>query len=370
MNGTALIVDDTPTNVHVLVACLSAAGLRTLVAEDGESALEQLQFARPDIILLDVMMPGIDGVETCRRIKARPETRDIPIIFMTAVADMTNKLRGFEAGAVDYITKPYHHDEVVSRIRTQLTLRSQRLELESMLEHRNRFMRIAAHDIRNPLAVVLAWSEMALAEASDGGHAELESMLQRILTSARRTRDIIEDFLSLQVIRGRGETRALGPVDLGAAVSQVVEQQRYAAEQKGIEIQVEVDPAVPSALGDGTRTHQVLTNYVSNAVKYSPQGSRVTVALRPGDIGPRVEVRDQGPGIPVANRDSLFVEFAKIPNKPTGGETSTGLGLAIVKHLVEMQGGCVGAEFPAERGSVFWFELPCATAIVSGPPGG
>lgn len=360
MKGTALIVDDTPTNVHVLVECLSAAGLSTLVAEDGESALEQLQFALPDIILLDVMMPGIDGVETCRRIKSIPTARDIPVIFMTAVADLTNKIRGFEAGAVDYITKPYHHEEVLSRIQTQLTLRRQRLELEAMLEQRNRFMRIAAHDIRNPLAVVLAWTDMALVEAGEARHTELELMLQRIQTSARRTRDIIEDFLSLQVIRGDRQPSAAASINLSETILQVVEQHRYAGEQKNIRIEVEAQPGVPLALGDATRANQILTNYVSNAVKYSPRGTCVTVAFRQGRLGPRIEVRDQGPGVPPKNRSSLFVEFAKIPNKPTGGETSTGLGLAIVKHLAEMQGGCVGADFPDSGGSIFWFELPSA----------
>lgn len=358
MKGTVLVVDDTPTNVQVLVECLSTAGYRALVAEDGESALDQLQHTLPDIILLDVMMPGIDGFETCRRLKARPEVADIPVIFMTAVTEISNKIRGFEVGAVDYITKPYHHGEVLSRVATQLTLRRQHLELQAMLEQRAKFMRIAAHDLRNPLTAVVAWTDLALEDARAAGLTSMENMLVRIKASANRTSHIIEDFLNLQVLRAGGSEYRQEPFDLAEVVMQVVDQHRYAAEQKKIGLEYTPPASATRAVGHPAHTNQILTNYVSNAIKYSPPGRCVMVAVKPGGPGWRVEVQDQGPGIQPKDRPSLFVEFARIPNKPTGGETSTGLGLAIVKHLAEVQGGKVGADFPAEGGSVFWLEIP------------
>lgn len=134
VRGTVLLVDDNPVNLHVLMDYLLAEGYRPLIAEDGEDALQQAAFARPDIILLDVMMPGINGFETCRRLKSAPETAEIPVIMITALDDIDNKIKGFSAGAVDYITKPFHQVEVLARVETHLTLHRQKQALEAALE--------------------------------------------------------------------------------------------------------------------------------------------------------------------------------------------------------------------------------------------
>src|SRR5882762_9832480 len=133
MSETILIVDDTPANLGVLVETLGTAGYSLMVAEDGEEALTQTEQTQPDLILLDVMMPGIDGFETCRRLKAQPHTRDIPVLFMTALSETADKVKAFAAGAVDYITKPIEHDEALARVSTHLALRRLRRELEEQL---------------------------------------------------------------------------------------------------------------------------------------------------------------------------------------------------------------------------------------------
>jgi len=128
--GIILIVDDNPTNLGVLSDGLSDSGFEVLIAQDGESAIERVDYAHPDIILLDVLMPGIDGFETCRQLKANPSTQDIPVIFMTALSDTVDKVKGFELGAVDYITKPIQHEEVLARVRTHLTIRKLTQQLQ------------------------------------------------------------------------------------------------------------------------------------------------------------------------------------------------------------------------------------------------
>ena len=153
MAATILIVDDTPANLNVLLQCLGDAGHRVLVAEDGEEALELLARAAPDLVLLDVMMPGIDGFETCRRLKADPAHADLPVIFMTALSETEQKLQGFAAGAVDYITKPIQHEEALARVSTHLELRRLQRRLTDELALKQRFMRIASHDLRNPLCL-------------------------------------------------------------------------------------------------------------------------------------------------------------------------------------------------------------------------
>ncbi len=357
MPETILIVDDTPANLSVLVDALADTGHQLLVAEDGEDALEQVTRTLPDLLLLDVMMPGIDGYETCRRLKARPETRDIPVIFMTAMHDTAEKVKAFGAGAVDYITKPIQHEEALARIQAHITLRRLRRELERELALRDRFMRIAAHDLRNPLCLILMSGEMARRKGIDG---PISDYLENINSSARQIRRIIDTFLSGQRVGDEGRTPLPGRTDLNLIAAAVTAQNEPAAERKSITMEVELAAELPPAQGDAAYAYQALTNYLSNALKFLPAGGRVVVRTSADEMNVRCVVADNGPGVKLAERAQLFTDHARLSNRPTGGEESTGFGLSIVKQLIESEGGRVGAEFPPEGGSVFWFELPIA----------
>ena len=351
MPETILIVDDTPANLGVLVETLGAAGYQLMVAEDGEEALAQTEQTQPDLILLDVMMPGIDGFETCRRLKARPQTRDVPVLFMTALNEKADKLTAFSAGGVDYITKPIEQEEAMARVRTHLTLRGLRRKLQEQLAVKERFMRIAGHDLRNPLCLILMAAEIARRRP-----AEAAGYLENISESAGQMRRIIDTFLEL---RGGGTTLpAQGRVDLGLLAGAVARQHELVAERKRITLATELSERLPLARGDAALAYQAFMNFTSNALKFTPPGGRVTISTRALDDRIREEVQDNGPGIPPAERGQLFVEHARLSPRPTDGEESNGVGLAIVKHLVEAQSGKVGADFPAEGGSIFWFELP------------
>ena len=351
MPDTILIVDDTPANLSVLAECLSTAGYSLMVAEDGEEAISQTRLSRPSLILLDVMMPGIDGFETCRRFKASADTRDIPVIFMTALADTTEKVRAFNAGAVDYITKPIQHAEALARISTHLTLCQLRRELEKELALKQKFMRIAAHDLRNPLCLIL----MAGAQARrKGAPPAIAEQLENIDFSARQMQSIIDTFLNVQ-------KPGTGRVNLNVLAQAVVAQNEPAAQNKNISLSLQTAETLPVVSTEAGHAYQALTNYVSNAVKFLTSGQRILVRTRPTGKTVRIEVQDDGPGVPAAERPSLFTEYAKLSIRPTGGEESTGLGLSIVKQLIESQGGKVGADFPAEGGSIFWFELPATS---------
>lgn len=360
---TVLIVDDTPANLGVLVAYLTAAGYRTLIAEDGEDALEQVKHVTPDIILLDVMMPGLDGFETCQRLKAQEATRDIPVLFMTALSGTEDKVRGFSVGAVDYVTKPLQSEEVLARVQTHLTLRAQQAKIEeqrALLAQRNemkdRFMRIASHDLRNLLSVMSLRCSLLLEDGEVPPKDVFDEALGKLKISIGRMNDIIHGFLSHS--GGRGFEVKAGRVDLRSLLREVSEQYRSLAEKKQISLSCDCCAELPLVLADGARTHQVLTNYLSNAIKFSPPGTQVTLRATHRDKTVRVDVCDQGPGVVLEEREQLFTEFAALSNKPTAGEESTGLGLSIVKRLIEAQGGRAGADFPAEGGSIFWAELP------------
>ena len=355
MPETILIVDDTPANLGVLVETLGAAGYQLMVAEDGEEALAQTEQTRPDLILLDVMMPGLDGFETCRRLKARASTRDIPVLFMTALSETADKVKAFGAGGVDYITKPIEHEEALARVRTHLTMRRLRREVEAQLALKERFMRIAGHDLRNPLCLILMAAD--LARRQPGASPEIQRYVENIGESATQMRRIIDTFLEL---RGPASSSPNGAsrVDVNLLAEAVVRQHAHVAERKTITVGMELTADLPAARCDAALTYQALANFTSNALKFTPPGGRVTVGTRRMDGCIRVEVRDTGPGVPTQERTQLFHEHARLSPRPTGGEESNGLGLAIVKHLVEAQTGTVGADFPSEGGSVFWFELP------------
>lgn len=354
MPETILIVDDTPANLSVLVDTLSEAGYQLMVAEDGEDALAQTAHTRPDLILLDVMMPGLDGFETCARLKASADTRDIPVIFMTALNETGEKVRAFGAGAVDYITKPIQHEEALARIGTHLTIRRLRQKLEQQLTLTERFMRIASHDLRNPLCLILMSGELARRK---GAPPEVAEYLESIHASAGQMRRIIDTFLNVRRPGDNGRGPA-GRVDLNLMAAAVIAQNEPAAERKQVALATELDRDLPLARADIGHAYQALTNYVSNAIKFLPPGGRVVVRTRATDFTVRLAVHDNGPGVPVAERAALFTEFARLSNRPTAGEESTGIGLSIVKQLIEGERGSVGAEFPPEGGSVFWFELP------------
>jgi signal transduction histidine kinase len=326
-----------------------------MVAEDGEDALAQTTHTKPDLILLDVMMPGLDGFETCGRLKADPATKDIPVIFMTALNETAEKVRAFKAGAVDYITKPIQHEEALARISTHLTIRRLGARLEQQLALTERFMRIASHDLRNPLCLILMSGELARRK---GATPEVGEYLASIHASAGQMRRIIDTFLN-----GRKSDDGRGPagrVDLNLMAVAVVAQNEPAAERKQVAVTLELGENLPQAKADAGYAYQALTNYLSNAIKFLPAGGRVVIRSRATDYRVRLEVADNGPGVPAAERAALFTEFARLSNRPTGGEESTGIGLSIVKQLIEGEHGSVGADFPAEGGAIFWFELPVA----------
>jgi two-component system sensor histidine kinase/response regulator len=201
--GILLIVDDNPTNLELLLDTLKDSGFKVLVAKDGPSTFQRLEYALPDLILLDVLMPGMDGFEVCRRLKENKATRDIPVIFMTSLDDTNNKIRGFQVGAVDYVTKPFQQEEVMARITTHLTLRrlqqhlrqknAELAQANAELEERNReldtFAQTVAHELKNPLGLVMGFAEIIAKEGSLP--EDLRKLLEVIAKSGRKMRSII-----------------------------------------------------------------------------------------------------------------------------------------------------------------------------------
>ena len=363
-----LVVDDVSKNLQVVGTMLRNEGYHVMPATSGMQALERAQAQPPDLILLDLMMPEMDGLEVCKRLKANASMRQIPVIFLTASNEMEHLVSGFEAGAVDYITKPFNPPELLARVRTHLELQHARARLREMNDEKNEFMGIVAHDLRNPLGTIQGFADLLL-EDPDIARDEREDFTRRIRDTANRMSEMVQNLLDANRIE-RGEMKLnLVPVELSALLAGVVEvyRPRAAAKQQSLLLQNEVAPI--TVVVDPSVLVQVLENLVSNAVKYSPPGKDIFVRLKKLPDGVRCEVQDEGPGLSPEDQKKLFGKFARLSAKPTGGEHATGLGLSIVKKMVEAMNGQVWCASELGSGALFVVQLPAATALTNPPTG-
>lgn len=344
-----LVVDDTLANLRLLINLLSAYGYNVRPAQSGQVALAAIEVSRPDIILLDINMPEMNGYEVCRRLKSQEATRDIPVIFVSALDDTESKLEAFKSGGVDYISKPFQLEEVSARIKTHLTIR----RLQDGLEERNRdlaaFDRSVAHDLRSPLTALLGISELMRMSSEQRTDENVAS----VLDAANRMRTIIDSLLLFAKI---GNAQAeIAPVNMGELVLKVCGGLKMEIAQRKAEVVIE-DGEWPVVAGHAPWVEQVWVNYITNALKYGGTPPKVELAWDVGPEGdPRFIVRDNGPGLSPEQREVVFNEFSRLDAAKT--EEGHGLGLSIVRRIVEKLGGQVGLESDPGQGSEFFFTL-------------
>jgi signal transduction histidine kinase len=355
-----LIVDDDKINHRLLQAFLRNNGYTLTDADSGENALAAYEKHQPDLVLLDVVLPGIDGYETCQRLRKTYGKACAPIIFITAKSAPEDIVHGFEVGGVDYLTKPLKAKEVEARIRTQLENRALIEQLGRTNAAKNRLLGMAAHDLRNPLASIRGLAEFL----GDGVVGPLTpdqlELVQTIRDASHSMLDLVNDLLDTATIEAGELNIRLQPENLPELVTKSIALISIEAGKKTTRIAFEPPPEAIRINADGAKIKQVIENLLSNAVKYSPRGSVVTVivASNPKSSAVSFCVRDQGPGIPANEHNKLFKDFSRLSVKPTGGEKSTGLGLAICRKIVEAHHGTITAENLPERGCEFRVTLP------------
>lgn len=375
---TVLIVDDNPDHSEITIKHLEEIGYKTFIAGDGEMALERVKFFLPDIILLDIGMPGMGGYETCRRLKADPRTRDIPVIFQSIHSETFDKLKGFEVGAVDYITKPINVDELAARINTHLTIRSLQKNLENTnqalsaskeiaekavfaAEEANRakseFLANMSHEIRTPMNAILGFAEIAKNEETD---KKIRGYLETILSSGKSLLSLINDILDLSKIEAGKIDLKYSPVSISYLVQDVVNMFSQTVNKKGLELFVDESNKIPKALlMDEYRIRQVLINLINNAVKFTEKGHiRLSInCTNAQDFRSKVDlilsVEDTGIGIPEEQQNKIFNAFEQGKLSKENKYGSTGLGLAISKQIVEMMGGQISVKSTLGKGAIF-----------------
>ena len=348
-----LIVDDDRLNIRILGGILRTEGYALADADSGERALEAYKQFFPDLVLLDVMMPGIDGFETCRQLNKIYGDKCAPVIFITAKSESDDVVEGLGAGGVDYLPKPFKSKEVIARIRSHLQnriLSEQRKLLVDQLSKanaaKNRFLGMAAHDLRNPLASIRGLAEFLREGAVGPLTADQIDLINTIHSASQSMLDLVNELLDVATIEA-GELKIhRQPHNLADLIAKSVAMTNIEAAKKKTHVTLDPGDVTPVLLLDAAKMRQVIDNLLSNAVKYSPPGSAITTTIQSdaarGTYG--FAVQDRGPGIPDSERDKLFQDFGRLSTQPTGGEKSTGLGLAICRKIVEAHGGTITAE--------------------------
>lgn len=363
---TIAIVDDEPENLNVLEAALSQAGYRVAVFPRGDLVLAAALESPPDLVLLDVCMPGLDGYEVCRRFKANEGLRPIPIIFISALTATADVEAGFDCGGVDYITKPFRRAEVLARVRTHIALRRmhadlarQNAQLVALEYNRDTLVHMVVHDMRSPLHVILGYLEVVYASSASGSlSADERTCLQGAIGGAQQLSQMVSSMIDLS--RMETETIPLQPVAVAAhKLLQVACAQAVTPRHRERIVEEIADPC-PLLQCDLNLSARILANLLANALKYAPGESPIVFGAAPDPSGVRLWVRDQGPGIRASYHHRIFEKFGMVDPPAGASMPSTGLGLAFCKLAVQAQGGSIGVDSAPGQGSTFWWTLPAA----------
>jgi hypothetical protein len=416
-----LVVEDSQTQAEQLRYILEQNNYSVHVMPDGVKALNMIKEQKPIMIISDIMMPEMDGFELCQKVKENPDLKSIPFIILTSLADPKDVIRGLQAGADNFLTKPYNEQFLLSRIQyilanqelrrgimssmgieivfggqkyfinsdriqiidlllstyenavqkntelfeanSQLTemhcqLETTNKELEKLNEEKNKFMGMAAHDIRNPIGAILS-SCMVLEEDLAGTiDSESMQMVSMMKMSADYVLNLINELLDVSIIESGNLQLKLIPSDIRELIIQSLASNKVLAGIKNIKLNFSVQDSPHFINIDRTKITQAINNLISNAIKYSHDGTNVYINIKESDDSILISIKDEGQGIPSQEMEKLFKPFSKISVQGTRGEKSTGLGLSIVRKIIDSHNGRVWAESQFGSGTIFFIELP------------
>jgi len=362
---TIAIIDDEPDNLTVLEDSLSRAGYRVEAFPRGELAIAGACEEPPDLVLLDIRMPGMDGYEVCRRFKADERLKTIPIIFISALSAVEDIATGFKCGGVDYVTKPFREPELLARVSSHLALRAAHLQVEEQHEklltlekHRDTLVHMMVHDLRRPLTVIYGCLQI-MELRSD---RSLDETDLAILSDAVHGVERLSNMITTVIDLNRMENAEIPLNRLAVTVDKILEGACAMVSDPSHprDIVRQIADHCPEVLCDERLTERVIGNIITNAIHYSPASGEIVLGAAPDPAGIRIWVRDQGSGISAINQQRIFDKFGMIASATDKHVPSTGLGLAFCKLAVESQGGTIGVESEPGKGSTFWFTLPAA----------
>ena len=358
-----IVVDDTPANLQLLSGMLKERGYKVRPVPSGKLALQAAKNDPPDLILLDIMMPDMDGYEVCERLKADEKLRDISVIFISALNETMDKVRAFGAGGVDYVTKPFQFEEVNARVSTHLELQRQRRKLKENYEQlrrleemRDNLVHMIVHDLRSPLMGISGFLDLALELEKETLTEDGLDYLQTAKRSTTAVTDMVNAVLDVSKMEAGEMKLHLAECDLVHIAADLISGMQSLKEAR--EIVLEAPPQPVTVVADGDLLLRVIQNLLGNALKFTPSDGWIRLGIEPDEKGVWVKVRDNGPGIPAEYRERIFEKFGQVEARANRQKFSTGLGLTFCKLAVEAHGGSIGVDSEVGKGSMFWFVLP------------
>lgn len=356
-NGRILVIDDQPVNLRVVSSLLSRQGYDVILAGNGEEGLARYRESAPDLVLLDMIMPGMDGFEVIKALQAMHAVV-APVVFVTAAQDRDMLLRAFDAGVVDYVTKPFLPEELLARVNAHIGLKLARDRLERVAREREELVNLVAHDLKNPLTSVLFASELLLRDSCRP--ERIPHYLTVIQESAQDALGYIREYLETST--GAIAARSGAQANLAETLDWLLRRYGMQLEARGIDVITSRPPQDAHVAIDERVLRQVAENLVTNAIKYAPE-CELTLAARNGAPGYwQLIVADRGPGIPADQQRLLFRPFTRLQDSNDG--VSNGLGLSLAKQIVAKAGGQLWYEAREGGGAQFVIELPEAVSAV------
>jgi two-component system sensor histidine kinase/response regulator len=351
------IAEDEPVNLQVLYNILKKGDYRMAAAGNGKKALAMIPESQPDLILLDIMMPGMDGFEVCEHLKKIPETKDIPVIFLTARVETPDVIKGFDVGAVDYVTKPFKGAELLSRIKTHLELKFARESLKELNATKDKLFSIIAHDLRNPLQVLMFSADLLSKHYEDFDEDKKKEFIDKIFTGTNQISDLLENLLEwARSQRGIIESH-VEKIYISTLAEENVSLFKEIAKKKEIRLFSEVDTSY-FAIADRNMIRIVIRNLVSNAIKFTFRGGEVKISASASQNSVQIDVTDTGVGIAPEDIHRLFkIDKQKI-TPGTAKEKGSGLGLILCKEFVEKNNGTIDVVSTPGKGTCFSVTLP------------
>ena len=360
--SSVLIVDDLPNNVRLLSIMLTEKGYQVRKAINGQMALNTVRSLIPDLILLDINMPDLNGYQVCEQLKADEKTREIPVIFISALDDVFDKVKAFQVGGVDYISKPFQGEEVMARIENQLTICRQKKQLQNEIKERQKteetleiYLHAVSHDLRNPVIGMLMILNNLIKNSQGETKEVSRKILQQMANSCDRQLTLIDSLVETRQNDLWGVSLELKPLSLYEIGQQIGQEWELRLKENQATLINNFSPDLPLVNADAHHLWRVFENLLANALKHNPQGIIITFSARLEGNYLRCSIADNGVGISETQRKKLFDRYQRGNNN---NQISLGLGLYLCRQIIHAHGGEIGIMNNDEKGSQFWFTLP------------